>query len=191
MFGMKKEKKMEDYKFEDFQYMDLTPENVDIMYQRMKYVITERRNAIEEDGVTAIKVNIFGNVVNEKYPPVYFPRYCMDDEINKESIIFLFGQTQPIHLGKPAAPIDAMRDKFMGGPNGIVWADEAHTKELYELMYLGVGTGLIAPLKEITLRTGERAVGVDLTHAKAKEIYTCVSKETRERYSDIFGPEKN
>jgi len=164
--------------------------NVDRLYRWICYSFYLRRIIRKNDNI-AREVNIFGNTLNEKYPPVYFAEESLVRDDIPEAVKYLFGQLQPIHLGKPAAPIDAMRDKFMGDPTGIVWADEAHTKELYELMYLGVGTGLIAPLKEITLRTGEHAVGVDLTHAKAKEIYPCVSKETRARYSDIFGPEKN
>jgi len=186
MFGMKKEKKLEGYGFEDFLWLDLTPENVDLLYRFIRYSFIKKREYISSD-LCVKEVNIFGDVINKEYPPVPFSISVILDHNAVEGVKYLFGQLQAIHLGKDATSTDAMRAKFMGGPTGIVWADEEHTKELYELMYLGVGTGLIAPLREVTLKSGKQVIAVDLKHAKAKEIFPCISKETIETFPEIFG----
>jgi hypothetical protein len=176
----------EDLGYRAFQFMDLTPQNVDDLfnYVRFNFILDRFMNEADD---SSEKVNIFGDVVNPKYPPVFFIYGLINvDDKGFENVKYLFGQLQAIHDGDPAAAIDTLRAKFIGGPEGIVWADEAHTKELYELMYLGVGAGLIAPLKEVTMDDGTKTNAVDLTHAKAKEISPCISKESFEIYKRIF-----
>ena len=183
-------KKVEDLDYRAFQFMDLTPQNVDDLFNYLRYDFELKRFIKKEDHL-GDEMNIFENNENPNYPPVYVSCGLLIDNSHTFDIVkYLFGQLQAIHEGDPAAAIDTLRAKFMKGPNGIIWADDAHTKELYELMYLGVGTGLIAPLKEVNLE-GTDIVAVDLTHAKAKEIIPCVSKETRARYSVFFDPENH